>query len=75
MKRKTYDAALLIWIRMQCGLTQIKFAPLLHVSRGTYANYEAGRQKVPRDRMDDAIVILRRYRPDSNIKERAEQSG
>lgn len=73
MKRKTHEAALLIRIRNQCDLTQAKFACLLHVSRGTYANYEAGRPAVPNDRMDDAISILRKVKPDALINERVEQ--
>lgn len=75
MKKKTYEASLLISIRKQCGFTQTKFASLLHLARGTLANYEGGRQMIPNDRMDDAIELLRKYRPDSYIKERAEQNG
>lgn len=59
MKQKTSQAARLTLIRKQSGLTQAKFARLLHVARGTYANYEAGRQKIPRDRLEDAISVLK----------------
>ena len=67
MKRKTFEAARLIAIRKASGLTQARFAERLFVSRGTYANYEAGRQMVPKGMLEQAALAVQ-IKTDRKIK-------